>query len=59
MNERIRGLDLIELLEKYPPREEIFADKDGGEITALVSRNGEGRIVYVKPGSTRYVNSEK
>jgi hypothetical protein len=43
-------LSLEDIKTKYPPQTETFGE---GKIQAEVSRNEEGVIVYVVPGSTK------
>ena len=47
-------LSLADIKTKYPPKPETFEIGEGkGNIQAEVSRNEEGVIVYVVPGSTK------
>lgn len=47
-------LSLADIKIKYPPQPETFENKTGkGKILAEVSRNKEGVIVYIVPGSIK------
>lgn len=53
-----RLLTLQEILVQYPPQETPFTRKvkNGGEdvLSSQVSKNENGQIVYVVPGSTHF-----
>ena len=58
-NQTPQGFTREEILTLFPPQWEQSTGRRGDEhIIAQVSRNAEGKIVYVVPGSTTRVISE-
>lgn len=42
-------------IRDHPSHKEIFRAGEKGKIISEVSRDGEGRIIYVVPGSTKWI----
>ena len=44
-----------QILASFPPQEEVFDAGKKGRTASQVSRNLEGQIVFVVPGSTKWL----
>ena len=53
MTEKFRSLE--EIVGQFPPKAEVFDGGKRGKWSAVVYRNEEGEIVYVKPKSMEWV----
>jgi len=58
MIEVSRFLTLEQIKSRFPPKSELFSlqgNKGNKSISAEVSRDSSGKILYVVPGSTKEV----
>lgn len=55
MTERAEMMTREQILTNFPPQEEVFDAGKRGKVIASVSRNSEGVIVFMVPGSTKWL----